>query len=101
MRKAGIVQLLAGVPKPPELPIAHISDGTPSSTTEMMADLSFFSFSSLAGRMAADTEKANVEGRCLQRPRGKDDPSRATVDGRCLQRPNGNRRITTWPHGPA
>jgi autotransporter-associated beta strand protein len=58
--QAGIVQLLAGVPKPPELPIAHMSDGTPSSTTEMMADLSFFSFSSLAGRMAADTEKANV-----------------------------------------
>jgi autotransporter-associated beta strand protein len=53
--QAGIVQLLAGVPKPPELPIAHISDGTPSSTTEMMADLSFFSFYSLAGRMAADT----------------------------------------------
>jgi autotransporter-associated beta strand protein len=63
--QAGIVQLLAGVPKPPELPIAHISDGTPSSTTEMMADLSFFSFSSLAGRMAADTsgtEKLNAVG---------------------------------------
>ena len=61
--QAGIVKLLAGVPKPPELPIAHISDGTPSSTTEMMADLSFFSFASLAGRMASETggtEKLNA-----------------------------------------
>ncbi len=59
--KNGVVQIVASSPAKIEPTIFHFSDGTPSSTTALMADAMFYDFTSLSTEMA-ESGKANSIG---------------------------------------
>jgi fibronectin-binding autotransporter adhesin len=65
--QAGVVSLTpAAAKKAAALPVPHLSDGAPESTTALLADLTFNNFGWIAGRTAVDsgpsTAKSNAVG---------------------------------------
>jgi fibronectin-binding autotransporter adhesin len=60
--QGGVVSLTPAVIKKAALPVPHLSDGTPDSTTALLADLTFNSFGSIAGGPGADFGPATYSG---------------------------------------
>ena len=60
--QGGVVSLTPATIKKAALPVPHLSDGTPDSTTALLADLTFNSFGSIAGGPAADFGPAAYSG---------------------------------------
>jgi fibronectin-binding autotransporter adhesin len=60
--QGGVVSLTPATTKKADLPVPHLSDGTPDSTTALLADLTFNSFGSIAGGPAADFGPAAYSG---------------------------------------
>lgn len=56
----GTVQILAGSPTKIVPPEYHLSDGTPSSTTALMADSMFYDFGSLSDQMARSGKENSI-----------------------------------------
>jgi autotransporter-associated beta strand protein len=58
--QGAVVSLTPATIKKAALPVPHLSDGTPDSTTAFLADLTFNSFGSIAGGPAADFGPAGL-----------------------------------------